>query len=635
MSTPPYTRLTALYDYAAKGDTELSCSSGECLQLLCERGDWWYCQSFDGRKGYVPERFLKKENQRASISLPRPLSPLSNEERERLGKPPALVPPSPRGRSKPNPVEKKKKLIEELLQTEQSYVNDLEVAVRVFLQPIRDKQLLPGKQEVAALFSNIEAILDVHQQLLADLKLVADSLDGVKLSNCFLKYCDLFKFYAVYCSNQPFVSDRIEDYSKLYPEFKLFLEECFNDKRCRKLGLQSFLILPLQRICKYPLFFRDMIAVAAPRSEEMKKLSKAFNEINDVLTKSNERTRRAEEAQQLSNVAKEIVPTDGFDVMVLGRHLVKRGPAQLSHKLRPQLVYLFLFNDVLLICKEKEDKRYRMKKRLKISMISVHSVKCSTSLEVTVVGEKAPFHLTFVTQQEGNEWLEAFKSLGTTPSITVEDTEPLENPLDSLPRTKSKGSRRHKRASGSFILKFSRGGSSGSDNTSAREECQPVPLLSPRLSTEERRKQLLRSKSASVLRNDVPSLVPPLPLSSPSFRTEANPRTSTGRRATLSSADSTPTSAPVRRSRSAIRPRTSTTSGDSARSGAVSPSPRSLENMSAAEIEFAAKLRNLSTQNQMLKEQVSTLKQEMMDKDKKINELEATIKLLKGRLGES
>ena len=27
--------------------------------------------------------------------------------------------------------------------------------------------------------------------------------------------------------------------------------------------------------------------------------------------------------------------------------------------------------------------------------------------------------------------------------------------------------------------------------------------------------------------------------------------------------------------------------------------------------------------------------QEMMDKDKKINELEATIKLLKGRLGES
>ena len=51
-----------------------------------------------------------------------------------------------------------------------------------------------------------------------------------------------------------------------------------------------------------------------------------------------------------------------------------------------------------------------------------------------MVGEKAPFHLTFVTQQEGNEWLEAFKSLGTTPSITVEDTEPLENPLDSLPR---------------------------------------------------------------------------------------------------------------------------------------------------------------------------------------------------------
>jgi hypothetical protein len=40
------------------------------------------------------------------------------------------------------------------------------------------------------------------------------------------------------------------------PEFKLFCEQAFIQPRCRLLELDSFLIAPLQRVCKYPLLLK-------------------------------------------------------------------------------------------------------------------------------------------------------------------------------------------------------------------------------------------------------------------------------------------------------------------------------------------------------------------------------------------
>ena len=38
--------------------------------------------------------------------------------------------------------------------------------------------------------------------------------------------------------------------------FKKFLNATMRNKRCRHLDLSSFLIMPLQRVCKYPLLLR-------------------------------------------------------------------------------------------------------------------------------------------------------------------------------------------------------------------------------------------------------------------------------------------------------------------------------------------------------------------------------------------
>jgi hypothetical protein len=101
---------------------------------------------------------------------------------------------------------------------------------------------------------------------------------------------DMLKLYAVYCSNQPNISNLVKTYKQEKEEFASYLQvrccallpivlankqtlrpigivltanwscmhlqKSFRRKECRKLDMESFLIMPLQRLCKYPLLLK-------------------------------------------------------------------------------------------------------------------------------------------------------------------------------------------------------------------------------------------------------------------------------------------------------------------------------------------------------------------------------------------
>lgn len=59
--------------------------------------------------------------------------------------------------------------------------------------------------------------------------------------------------YTAYCANQPKAMEIIERKNQ---SFKVFSDEAMLNPKCRGLTLFSFLIKPIQRICKYPLLLR-------------------------------------------------------------------------------------------------------------------------------------------------------------------------------------------------------------------------------------------------------------------------------------------------------------------------------------------------------------------------------------------
>ncbi|XP_059149282.1 tyrosine-protein kinase fyna-like isoform X2 [Physella acuta] len=57
------TVLTALYDYQARTESEVSFAKGNTMQLLDNsHADWWLVQTTDGREGYVPHNFVATSN---------------------------------------------------------------------------------------------------------------------------------------------------------------------------------------------------------------------------------------------------------------------------------------------------------------------------------------------------------------------------------------------------------------------------------------------------------------------------------------------------------------------------------------------------------------------------------------------
>ena len=84
--------------------------------------------------------------------------------------------------------------------------------------------------------------------------------EEVSIGACFTLLADYFKMYKVYCSNQSTSLTTVDTQTKKNPQFKKNLDICHSDPRCKGLFLQSFLIKPIQRVCKYPLLLRVIIS---------------------------------------------------------------------------------------------------------------------------------------------------------------------------------------------------------------------------------------------------------------------------------------------------------------------------------------------------------------------------------------
>ena len=156
---------------------------------------------------------------------------------------------------------RRREILEELIETERNYLSDLEVIINVFYIPLQEKSLL-AKEQMYKLFSNIQDIYNtVNVNFLKELEDLKNEKSTESVGSILCKFANLFKLYAAYCSNQPIVRDSIETFKQENEEFASFLKKAQKRKECRKLDLTSFLMTPLQRLCKYPLLLKVLLSL--------------------------------------------------------------------------------------------------------------------------------------------------------------------------------------------------------------------------------------------------------------------------------------------------------------------------------------------------------------------------------------
>ena len=112
-----------------------------------------------------------------------------------------------------------------------------------------------------------------------------------------------FNVYCVYASNYPAAMKLVYSYQNR-PETKALLAKLFAASEGRGLSLESFLIKPVQRICKYPLLIRELerFCEKSGNVKDKELLRVAAVEIEKVVMLVNEATRDAEERERIKSL---------------------------------------------------------------------------------------------------------------------------------------------------------------------------------------------------------------------------------------------------------------------------------------------------------------------------------------------
>ncbi|XP_070843998.1 rho guanine nucleotide exchange factor TIAM2-like [Chaetodon trifascialis] len=192
-----------------------------------------------------------------------------------------------------------RKVIQELVDTEKSYVKDLVCLFDIYLTPLQRETFL-SKEEMEALFGCLPEMLDFQRVFLQTLEERIASCPNfsnletpgqfkkllLSLGGSFLYYADHFKHYSGFCANHIKVQKVLER-AKTDGAFKHFLE-ARNPTNQHSSSLESYLIKPVQRVLKYPLLLRELVSLTDPESPEHTHLTEALRAMEKVASHINE-----------------------------------------------------------------------------------------------------------------------------------------------------------------------------------------------------------------------------------------------------------------------------------------------------------------------------------------------------------
>lgn len=243
----------------------------------------------------------------------------------------------------------------ELLQTERTYVKDLEVCMKSFFNEMRQQTNTPpaliGKEEI--IFGNIEEIYNFHNSIfLRELEKYETMPEDV--GHCFVTWAQKFDMYVYYCKNKP------ESNTFLVQHGGTYFEE-LQKKHKVEHPIAAYLIKPVQRITKYQLLLKDLQSCC----------QEGQGEIKDGLEVMLNVPKKANDALHLSLLEGCDVSIDKLGEVLLQDSFSVWDPKQLIRKGRDR--HIFLFELYLLFSKEVKDSngkvKYIYKNKLMVSIL--------------------------------------------------------------------------------------------------------------------------------------------------------------------------------------------------------------------------------------------------------------------------
>ncbi|KPP79539.1 T-lymphoma invasion and metastasis-inducing protein 2-like, partial [Scleropages formosus] len=276
--------------------------------------------------------------------------------------------------------ERLRKVVQELVDTEKSYVKDLSCLFEIYLKPLQSQTFL-SLEEMESLFGSLPEMLDFQRVFLQTLEEhIASSPDFntletpgqfqkllFSLGGSFLYYADHFKLYSGFCANHIKVQKVLER-AKTDWAFKDFLE-ARNPTKQHSSTLESYLIKPVQRVLKYPLLLRELVSLTDADSEEHSHLTEGLKAMEKVASHINEMQKIYEEYGTVFDqlVAEQSGSEKQITEISMGEFLMHSSAVWLNPfpslgRMRkdPKLTVFVFKKAVILVCRESSKVKKKM-----------------------------------------------------------------------------------------------------------------------------------------------------------------------------------------------------------------------------------------------------------------------------------
>uniref|UniRef100_A0A914XIE6 Uncharacterized protein n=1 Tax=Plectus sambesii TaxID=2011161 RepID=A0A914XIE6_9BILA len=237
-----------------------------------------------------------------------------------------------------------------------------------------------------------------------------------------------FEPYIKYCSNQVYQDRTLRKLKTENSQFMSTLQRLEGDRQCQGLDMRSFLMLPMQRVTRYPLLVIAILDRVQTATERHKTSTRALHLANTVVGNCNEGARRMERTEQLLDIDRRLIYKNGdlrrIPLVSSGRYLIKHGQltqicdrgglrkssllASVHSKRRSRPIYLFLFSDLLMVTKKKVNgtyvaKDYCMRAFVEIEPMEPTSPKVSPTLLTALPLKPHLFTCTLMNNAKGKQ----------------------------------------------------------------------------------------------------------------------------------------------------------------------------------------------------------------------------------------
>ncbi|GIY09364.1 rho guanine nucleotide exchange factor 16 [Caerostris extrusa] len=262
----------------------------------------------------------------------------------------------------------------DFIQSQASYIRSLKVLYENFIKipefsDFESSSCVLSKHEHDVLFSDIVQIKAVSKSLMSEI--ATRWKDGILIPDI----CDIIHRHAVlptfleyvkYCKNRVYQERTLKELKETRLCFLEVLRKLESNPVCQGLSLESFLFLPMQHIARLPLLLDNIFRWLVPDSPSYGICKSALEAIHKVFVECNEEARKMERLEEMFVLQRQLEFKDCKVIPLISasRWLLKKGELLKlefdkktfgrSNRCLRIPIYVFLFNDMLIISKKEK-----------------------------------------------------------------------------------------------------------------------------------------------------------------------------------------------------------------------------------------------------------------------------------------